>query len=163
MRGKVWRFGAGVNTDLIFPGWMNAKVKSLDDLSAGAMAGVDPDFHRKVGRGDLVVAGPRFGCGSSRETAPLSLRHAGVAAVVAPSFGRIFYRNCVNVGLWPVRCAGAESVPEGVQAELDLEAGLLRLPGGVALPAEPPAGAARAVAEAGGLMAYLRARGWDFA
>lgn len=96
--GRVWRFGDDVNTDLIIPG------RYLDNyepahLAAHAMEGVDKDFASKVRKGDVIAAGRNFGCGSSREQAVIALKHAGVQAVLAKSFARIFYRNAINLGL----------------------------------------------------------------
>ncbi|HQM67607.1 MAG TPA: 3-isopropylmalate dehydratase, partial [Methanomassiliicoccales archaeon] len=98
MRGRVWRYGDHVNTDVIIPG------RYLDDYDVRSMAkhaleDLDPRFAKDVAYGDVIVAGRNFGCGSSREQAPLALKHAGVGAVVATSFARIFFRNAVNVGL----------------------------------------------------------------
>jgi 3-isopropylmalate dehydratase small subunit len=98
LEGRVWRFGDHVDTDAIIPvRYCNTFLK--EELGPYAMAGLDPDFARRVKPGDLLVAGTNFGCGSSRENAPLALQGAGIAAVVAASFGRIFFRNAINVGL----------------------------------------------------------------
>ena len=96
--GRVWRFGDDVNTDLIIPG------RYLDNydpayLAAHAMEGVNKEFAKNVSKGDIIVAGKNFGCGSSREQAVTALKHAGVSAVLAKSFARIFYRNAINLGL----------------------------------------------------------------
>ncbi len=98
IRGRVWKYGDHINTDLIIPG------RYLDDynlksLSSHALEDLDPTFSKAMQPGDVIVAGKNFGCGSSREQAPLALKHAGVGAVIAKSFARIFYRNAINVGL----------------------------------------------------------------
>lgn len=161
VRGRAWLFGRNVNTDLIFPAWMSSKVKGFDDLSAAAMAGIDPEFHKKVTCGDCIVAQENFGCGSSRESAPLALLHAGIAAVVAKSFGRIFYRNCVNVGLWPLACLDISEIRDGDQVELDIGQGSLRRrSSGHAIGIDPPDGICMEILLQGGLMPYIRARDW---
>ena len=109
MRGKVWRYGDHVNTDLIIPG------RYLDDydpknLAKHAMEDIDPGFAKKVAFGDIIVAGRNFGCGSSREQAPVALKVAGVGAVVSGSFARIFYRNAINIGLPVIECPEAFEV-----------------------------------------------------
>ena len=98
LKGRVWKFGDHVDTDAIIPvRYCNTFLK--EELGPHAMAGLDPDFAQKVTPGDILVAGTNFGCGSSRENAPLAILGAGIGAVVAASFGRIFFRNAINVGL----------------------------------------------------------------
>ncbi len=98
IEGRVWVFGDHVDTDVIIPArFCNTYV--TEELGRHAMAGTDPSFADRIAAGDVIVAGANFGCGSSRETAPLALLGAGVGAVVAASFGRIFFRNAINVGL----------------------------------------------------------------
>ncbi|MCX8169979.1 MAG: 3-isopropylmalate dehydratase, partial [Candidatus Methanomethyliaceae archaeon] len=99
IKGRVWKFGDDVSTDHIIPGKYKFKTIDLDELSKHLMEGVDPNFYSKISKGDIIVAGKNFGCGSSREQAPLIIKHAGIAAVVAKSFARIFYRNSFNIGL----------------------------------------------------------------
>ncbi len=98
IRGKAWVYGDDVDTDVIIPG-PYLRTKDVKELACHAMEGLDPEFAEKVSPGDVIVAGKNFGCGSSREQAPLALREAGVSCVVAKSFARIFYRNAINVGL----------------------------------------------------------------
>ncbi len=98
IEGNVWTFGDHVDTDVIIPvRFCNTYL--VEELGLHAMAGTDPDFAGRISKGDVIVAGMNFGCGSSRETAPLALMGAGVGAVIAASFGRIFFRNSLNVGL----------------------------------------------------------------
>ncbi|MCS7098256.1 MAG: 3-isopropylmalate dehydratase small subunit [Candidatus Methanomethyliaceae archaeon] len=99
IKGRVWKFGDDISTDHIIPGKYKFKTIDLDELSKHLMEGVDPNFYSKISKGDIIVAGKNFGCGSSREQAPLIIKHAGIAAVVAKSFARIFYRNSFNIGL----------------------------------------------------------------
>jgi methanogen homoaconitase small subunit len=96
--GKIWKFGDNIDTDVIIPG-KYLRTTDMSVFAAHAMEGIDPDFPQKVQNGDIIVAGKNFGCGSSREQAPLALKHAGIACVVAESFARIFFRNAINVGL----------------------------------------------------------------
>jgi methanogen homoaconitase small subunit len=124
IKGRAWIFGADVDTDVIIPG-KYLRTKDLSTLAEHVMEGLDPQFASKVRRGDVVVAGRNFGCGSSREQAPLALKEAGVSAVVAKSFARIFYRNAINIGL-PLVEADV-SCKEGDEIEVDLEAGEVRV------------------------------------
>ncbi|MGC9516786.1 MAG: homoaconitase small subunit [Methanomicrobiales archaeon] len=123
MKGSVWTFGDNIDTDVIIPG-RYLRTFNLDDLAKHVMAGISPDFAKNVKKGDIIVAGWNFGCGSSREQAPVALKHAGVAAVVAKSFARIFYRNAINVGL-PVIIADVES-DEGDILKINLEKGVIK-------------------------------------
>lgn len=123
IHGKVWKFGDNIDTDVIIPG-RYLRTFSLDDLSAHVMEGVDPDFAKNVEKGDVVVACENFGCGSSREQAPIALKHAGVSAIVAKSFARIFYRNAINIGL-PVIVADINA-DDGDILKIDLEEGLIK-------------------------------------
>jgi methanogen homoaconitase small subunit len=122
IQGKVWKFGDNIDTDVIIPG-RYLRTFSLDDLAAHVMEGVDPDFAENVENGDIIVARENFGCGSSREQAPVALKHAGVSAIVAKSFARIFYRNAVNIGL-PVIVAQINATTGDV-LKIDLEKGII--------------------------------------
>jgi len=96
--GRVWKFGDSINTDLIIPG-RYLRTREMKIFAAYAMEGVDPEFAKKVKPGDIIFAGTNFGYGSSREQAPLALKHAGVSCIIAKSFARIFFRNAINIGL----------------------------------------------------------------
>lgn len=124
-RGKVHRFGDDVNTDYIISGKYKFKTLDMKELARHVMEDLDPEFARKVQPGDFVVAGRNFGCGSSREQAPLALLHAGVGAVLALSFARIFYRNAINTGLPVVECDTRE-IETGDEIFVDLEKGVLK-------------------------------------
>jgi len=126
IQGKVWKFGDDINTDLIIAGKYKLSITDLDELSRHAMEAVMPDFAERVKRGDLVVAGKNFGCGSSREQAPLVLKRLGVGAVIARSFARIFYRNAINIGLPAVECEDVDDIQEGELLEVDLVKGYIR-------------------------------------
>ena len=124
MKGRAWTFGRNVNTDLIFPKTWFRPTYEPGEMASHIMVGIDEDFPNKVKRGDVIVGGINFGCGSSREEAAACMKEAGVAAVVAPSFGRLFTRNCINVGL-PVVVSPEidEQVKEGDEIEIDLAKG----------------------------------------
>ena len=126
IEGRAWKLGDDVNTDLIIPGKYKLSITSLDELAKHAMEGVDPHFAEKFGREDLIVAGKNFGGGSSREQAPLVLKHLGVGAIIARSFARIFYRNSVNVGLPVVECKDVDKISDQDILRVDLEAGVMK-------------------------------------
>lgn len=120
IKGRAWIFGDDVDTDVIIPG-KYLRTKDISTLAEHAMEGLDPQFASKVRKGDVIVAGRNFGCGSSREQAPIALKEAGVSVIVAKSFARIFYRNAINVGL-PLVEADV-SCKEGDEIEIELAAG----------------------------------------
>ena len=97
--GRAWVFGDDINTDIIIPFRFKSRTNDPYEMAKYAMYGIDPDFHKKISKGDFVVAGKNFGGGSSREQAPVALKYAGIAAVIAESFARIFYRNAFTIGL----------------------------------------------------------------
>ncbi|PIF04275.1 MAG: 3-isopropylmalate dehydratase [Arcobacter sp.] len=122
--GKVWNFGSNIDTDLIIAArYLNSS--DPDHLAKYVMEDADPDFPSKVQPGDIIVAGENFGCGSSREHAPIALKAAGVAAVIAPTFARIFYRNSFNMGLPIFELENAEEIKEGQEISIDLAAGTI--------------------------------------
>jgi len=122
--GKVWNFGSNIDTDLIIAArYLNSS--DPDHLAKYVMEDADPDFASKVQPGDIIVAGENFGCGSSREHAPIALKAAGVAAVIAPTFARIFYRNAFNMGLPIFELANAEDIVEGETVSIDLAEGTI--------------------------------------
>jgi methanogen homoaconitase small subunit len=123
IKGKVWKFRDSIDTDVIIPG-RYLRTFSLDDLASHVMEGENPEFAKMVQKGDIIVAGWNFGCGSSREQAPIALKHAGIAAIVAKSFARIFYRNAINIGL-PVIVADIEA-EMGDKLSIDLEKGVIK-------------------------------------
>ncbi|MDI6702251.1 homoaconitase small subunit [Methanothermobacter wolfeii] len=122
IKGRVWRFGDNIDTDIIIPG-RYLRTFSLDELASHVMEGIDPEFASKVRKGDIIVAGRNFGCGSSREQAPVALKHAGVSAIIAESFARIFYRNAINIGL-PVIMADVDA-EDGDEIRADLREGVI--------------------------------------
>lgn len=118
--GRVWKFGDSINTDVIISG-KYLRSKDIQIFAAHAMEEIDPEFTKKFKSGDIIVAGTNFGCGSSREQAPLALRYAGVSCVIAKSFARIFFRNAINIGL-PLIEADIEC-QEGDEVKIDLVKG----------------------------------------
>jgi len=124
-KGKAHKVGDDINTDLIISG--RYKFKTLDDreLARHVMEDLDLEFYRKITKGDFIVAGKNFGCGSSREQAPLAIKYAGISAVVAKSFARIFFRNSINIGLPVIECKEADKIGQGDKLEIDLESGLV--------------------------------------
>jgi len=123
--GKAVRFGDNVDTDVILPGKYLVLTDPME-LAKHAMEGLDPSFTRKVQSGAIIVAGRNFGCGSSREQAPLALKHAGVRCVLAESFARIFYRNSINIGLPVLECHGVSvKVEKGDELTVDIEKGVV--------------------------------------
>lgn len=126
LRGRVHKYGANVDTDAIIPArFLN--VSEHDELAKHCMAGIDEKFVGKVQKGDIIVAGPNFGCGSSREHAPLSIKAAGISCVIAESFARIFYRNAMNIGLPILECAeAAVDTKEGDILEVELAEGKIK-------------------------------------
>lgn len=121
--GKAWKFGDNIDTDVIIPG-KYLRTTDMSVFASHVMEGIDPEFSKKVRKGDMIVAGKNFGCGSSREQAPLALKYAGVACIVAESFARIFFRNAINVGL-PIIEARIDC-EEGDNIEIDLEKGIVK-------------------------------------
>ena len=160
LEGRVWKFGRDVDTDGIIP----ARYLSSDtaeELGKHCMEDLDPEFPSKVAKGDIIVAGDNFGCGSSREHAPLAIRGAGVAAVVAPSFARIFYRNAINTGLPILESEQAyQGISEGDRIRIDIKKGTIEnLTTGETFEAAPYPLALQEIIEAGGLIESIRNRG----
>lgn len=122
IEGKVWKFRDSIDTDVIIAG-RYLRTFSLDDSASHVMEAEDPEFAEKVQKGDVIVAGWNFGCGLSREQAPVALKHAGISAIIAKSFARIFYRNAINIGL-PVITADVEAESEDIMC-IDLENGII--------------------------------------
>ena len=122
IEGKVWNFGKDIDTDLIIAArYLNTSVPS--ELAKHVMEDADPEFVNKMSPGDIIVAGDNFGCGSSREHAPIALKAAGVAAVVAPTFARIFYRNAFNMGLPIFELPQSAEIKEGDVISIDMQSG----------------------------------------
>ncbi len=159
LRGHAWTFGRDIDTDLIIPArYLN--MKTAEELAQHVMEDADPAFPGKVRPGDMVVARENFGCGSSREHAPIALKGAGVSVVIAKSFARIFYRNAFNTGL-PILVApeAVEGIKEGDELTVDLATGeIADLTTGVIYQAQPLPPFMQELVEAGGLLPYLKKR-----
>jgi len=124
INGKVWRFGKDIDTDLIIAArYLNTSVP--EELAKHVMEDADPEFVGKMSKGDVIVAGDNFGCGSSREHAPIALKAAGVAAIIAPTFARIFYRNAFNMGLPIFELNESAEINEGDDISVNMDAGTI--------------------------------------
>ncbi len=153
--GRVWRYGDDVNTDVIFPGKYTYSISDRKEMAQHALEDLDPTFVKNVRPGDIIVAGKNWGCGSSREQAVIALKEAGVAAIVARSFARIYFRNCINEGLPIVTCDAVDTVETGDQVSIDFEAGQVVTPGGeYSFP--PLAPSVMEILDAGGLVPHVR-------
>jgi 3-isopropylmalate/(R)-2-methylmalate dehydratase small subunit len=159
MRGRVWRFGDDVDTDAIIPARHLTTSDPLE-LARHVMEDADRNFPQKVRPGDFIVAGKNFGCGSSREHAPIAIKAAGIQAVVAKSFARIFYRNAFNIGLPIFESAEAcEKIREGDTIEIDADSGLIRnLTTAAQYQAKPIPPFMQELITAGGLIEWTKAR-----
>lgn len=154
--GRIWRFGDDVDTDAMAPGlYMKA---GLAELARHCLERLRPEFPDMVRPGDIVVAGNNFGMGSSREQAALALRHLGVAAVLAPSFAGLFYRNAINVGLPVLVCRDTAALADGARGALDLDAAQVRLDSGTRIACDPVPPFLLALLHAGGLVPHLKGR-----
>ena len=155
LKGKVWKFGDDISTDLIAPGRFYHLRSNLNEFAKHVMEDADPSFAAKVRPGDFIVGGKNFGLGSSREHAPLIIKMAGVSAVMAKSMARIFYRNAINVGL-PVLICDTDKLEAGDELEADLEKGLIRnLTKGITLDFKPLPKVMINILEDGGLVAHI--------
>ncbi len=157
LTGRVWKFGDDISTDHIIAG---RYLTSTDPKVLGehAMENVDPQFVKRVKAGDVIVAATNFGCGSSREQAPIALKAAGISCVVADTFARIFFRNSINIGFPVVECPGLhEKVKEGDTITVDLAAGNVVLASGEKIPFHPLPPNILEILNAGGLVPKLRA------
>jgi 3-isopropylmalate/(R)-2-methylmalate dehydratase small subunit len=159
LRGHVHKYGADINTDAIIPArYLNTS--DAQELAQHCMEDEDPEFVRRVRPGDIMVADTNFGCGSSREHAPIAIKAAGVSCVIAKSFARIFYRNAINLALPVLECEEAvEGSEAGDELEVDLKSGAIRnLSRGTAFQAKPFPDFMLELLQAGGLVEYTRRR-----
>jgi 3-isopropylmalate/(R)-2-methylmalate dehydratase small subunit len=154
--GRVWKLGADIDTDALAPGrWMKL---ALPELAAHCLEDVRPEFAREARTGDVIAAGPNFGVGSSREQAAAALRHLGIAAVLAPSFAGIFFRNAINLGLPALVCAQAQALADSERIALDLRQGIVTRVDGSTLACEPLPPFLWDIVAAGGLLPSLKQR-----
>lgn len=159
LKGKVWRYGDNIDTDVIIPA---RYLNSFDpaELASHCMVDIDETFAQKVQKGDIMVGGKNFGCGSSREHAPIAIKASGVPVVVAASFARIFYRNGINIGL-PLLEIGddVEKIKADDELEIDTETGTIKnLTTGDVFKAQPMPPFVQEIAKAGGLIEYTKGR-----
>ena len=161
MKGRAWKFGDSISTDLICPGRLAHLRSDLPELAKHVLEDADPEFASKMSPGDFVVAGRNFGLGSSREHAATIIKLAGVSAVIARSFARIFFRNCINVGL-PAVELDTDAIDQGDELELDVSAGIVRnRTKGAEMRFPPLPAVMRRILEDGGLAAHIEKHG-DF-
>ncbi len=157
MKGKVWKFGNNIDTDLIIPArYLNTS--DPQELAAHCMEDADPKWIGKMSAGDFIVGGENFGCGSSREHAPIAIKAAGVSAVIAKSFARIFYRNAINIGLPILESKEAvDEIHKGDQIEVNLAKGEIKnLTTKSIYKAQPFPEFMQKIIKAGGLIKYLK-------
>jgi 3-isopropylmalate/(R)-2-methylmalate dehydratase small subunit len=155
-QGHIWKYGDNVNTDVIFPGRYTYQIMELAEMAKHALEDLDPEFAKKVKPGDVLVAGKNFGCGSSREQAAACLRAAGVQAVVAKSFARIYFRNAINLGLAVLQCAEAsDALQTGDEVDIDFTGGKI-ISGGRVFEFFPLPASVIGIIEAGGLIEYTK-------
>jgi len=154
--GNVWKFRADVNTDEIIPArYLN--VSDPKELAKYCMYDIDSEFVNKMSEGDIIVADKNFGCGSSREHAPISIKAAGISCVIAKTFARIFFRNCINIGLPILECPeAADEIKEGDKIEVNLSEGIIKnLDNGKEYKAEPFPEFMQELINSGGLINYV--------
>ena len=156
--GRAWKYGDNVNTDVIYPGKYTYSSLEPEEMASHALEDLDPDFARSVETNDFLVAGKNFGCGSSREQAASCLKYAGVQAVVAKSFARIFFRNAINLGLPVIQCAEAvDGIRDGDRIDVDYSKGKIITPKGeFSFPPVPDS--VMKILDAGGLIPYTKTR-----
>ena len=159
LRGHVHKYGANVDTDVIIPArYLN--LNTAEELAPHCMEDIDAEFVQRVRPGDVIVAETNFGCGSSREHAPLCIKASGVSCILAKSFARIFYRNAINIGLPILECDDAvDGTDAGDELEVDLESGAIRnLTKGTTFQAKPYPPFMLELMRAGGLVRYTKGR-----
>lgn len=157
IQGKVWKFGDNIDTDVIIPArFLNVSDKEI--LAKNCFADLRPEFGGSVTKGDIILGGSNFGCGSSREHAPLAIKTAGIGVIVAKSFARIFYRNAFNIGLPILESKEAvEAIMDGDKVSVDLITGeITNVNKGVKYAASPIPDFMRAIIDAGGLVEYVK-------
>lgn len=161
MKGKAFKFGDNISTDHIAPGRLFHLRSNLPEFAKHVLEDADPNFASSMQKGDFVVGGSNFGLGSSREHAPQIIKIAGVGAVIAKSFARIFYRNAINIGLLAIE-ADTDAIDAGDELDLDIEKGILTdLTNGAIIPIEPLPPVMIKLLNDGGLVEHIKKNG-DF-
>ena len=155
--GKAWKFGENLNTDEIIPGRYNITIDPLE-LAKHVFCEIKPDYTEQVQAGDIVIGGQNFGCGSSREHAPIAIKGSGAKCIIAPSYARIFFRNAINIGLPILECPeAAADIDEDNEVEVDLASGVIRnLSKDHSYQAQPLPDFVLKIADAGGIVNFLR-------
>lgn len=156
IEGRVWKFGDHIDTDIIIPArFLNVSDKK--ELARHCFADLRPGFYEKVREGDVILAGNNFGCGSSREHAPLAIKESGIRVIIAKSFARIFYRNAFNIGLPLLECREAVDVMENDRVSVDLTSGeISEKSNGASFYAKPIPDFMRKIIQSGGLVEYIK-------
>ena len=156
VKGKVWKYGDDVNTDVIFPGKYTYTIKERSEMAKVACEDLDSEFNKNAQPGDIIVGGKNWGCGSSREQAVTCLKERGISVIIAKSFARIYYRNCLNEGLPIIICpAAVDAISAGDTAEVDFERGVITASGKeFAFPPYPDF--VKGLIEDGGLIAHVK-------
>jgi len=156
MKGKAHKFGDDINTDYIISGRYKFSITDPQELAKHIFEDIAPDFYKKIKEGDFIVAGENFGCGSSREQAPLAIKTAGIKAVIAKSFARIFYRNAINLGLMLME-ADTSKINDGDELEIDLENNKIRnLTRGLEIEIKPLPQLMQEIIRLGGAIEYFK-------
>ncbi len=159
LKGKAHKLGDNINTDYIISGRYKFKTLNNELLAEHLLEDIEPEFYQKISPGDFLVAGENFGCGSSREQAPLAIKYARIGAVLAKSFARIFYRNAINIGL-PIIITDTEKILDTQELLIDLVKGEIQLlKTDVVLPIKPFPSHILEIIEAGGLVEYFKKYG----
>lgn len=156
MNGRVWKFGDDVDTDAVIPG-RYLILNTPHELAAHAFEGVRPEFAKEVKEGDIIVAGNNFGCGSSREHAPIALKGTKISCVIAKSFARIFFRNSINIGVALLECPDTDRIDDGDKLDVDFASGVIKnITKNEQYQATPLPDFVRGIMDAGGLIEYTR-------
>ena len=157
IKGKVWKYGDDVNTDVIFPGKYTYTIKERADMAKVACEDLDIEITKNAKHGDIIVGGKNWGCGSSREQAVSCIKERGIAVIIAKSFARIYYRNCFNEGLAIIICPEAvDSINAGEEVEVDFETGVITTAGGKKIDFPPYPDFVKGLIEDGGLIPHVK-------
>lgn len=156
---RTLKISDDINTDYIISGRYKFKIQDPNELAKHVMEDLDPDFYKKIKRGDFIVAGKNFGCGSSREQAPIAIKYAGISAVIAKSFARIFYRNSFNLGVPLIEC-DTSNISDNDELQVDLDKGILKnLTKNFEIPIKPFPPTMQTLLADGGLVEHFKKHG----
>lgn len=156
IKGNAWKYGDDINTDVLYPGRYTYQLLSNEEVASHALEDLDPNFTKQMHCGDILVGGWNWGIGSAREQAVKSIRFKGAGAIIAKSFARIYFRNCLNEGLLAIACpAAADAILAGDPVEIDMQRSLICTPRGT-YSFEPYPAYVRDLVEAGGIIPYTR-------